>query len=451
KDTLSDLKPILGRDFEFIIQNSQSIIQNFPMPQTKPTSTVTVENIAKAARVLEGVATRTPLMFNPQLSEKIGADVWLKREDLQMVRSYKIRGAYHKIQSLTDDELINGIVCASAGNHAQGVAFACNKKEIKGTIFMPSPTPAQKVKQVKMFGKQYVDVILAGDTFDDAFEEAIEFCSQQKAAFILPFDDHKIIEGQGTVGKEILEDIEKPIDYLIVPIGGGGLAAGIGSYFKALSPSTKIIGVEPEGAPAMKKSLEKGQIITLKKIDKFVDGAAVKKVGKFTFEICKEVLEKVITVPEGKICSTILQLYNEQAIVVEPAGALSVAALDSLKDELEGKNVVCVLSGSNNDITRMAEIKERSLLYEGLKHYFIIDFPQRAGALREFLNDVLAPENDISHFEYSRKTTREQGPALIGIEIESREDFEPLIKRMEVKNIQYEYVNNQPHLFRFLI
>lgn len=421
------------------------------MPKTTPSRTVSVENINHAAKILEGVATHTPLLFNAQLSEEIDADIWLKREDLQVVRSYKIRGAYHKIQSLSDEELRNGIVCASAGNHAQGVAFACNKKKIKGTIFMPAPTPAQKVKQVKMFGKEFVEVILAGDTYDDSFDEAMTFCDQQKAAFIPPFDDSLIVEGQGTVGKEILEDIQKPIDYLILPIGGGGLASGIGSYFKALSPSTKIIGVEPEGAPAMKKSLEKGEIITLEKIDKFVDGAAVKKVGKLTFNICRDVLEKVITVPEGKICGTILQLYNEQAIVVEPAGALSIAALDLLKDEIRGKTVVCVLSGSNNDITRMAEIKERSLLYQGLKHYFIIDFPQRSGALKEFLNDVLGPNDDIVHFEYSRKTTREQGPALIGIEIQAKDDFEPLVKRMDDKKIQYEYVNNQPHLFRFLI
>ena len=421
------------------------------MPEAQTSSTVSVQNIQEAAHVLKDVAVRTPLMFNNQLSDQSGANVWLKREDLQVVRSYKIRGAYHKIQSLSDKELENGIVCASAGNHAQGVAFACAQKKIKGTIFMPVPTPEQKVKQVKMFGKEYVDVRLVGDTFDDSFEKAMTFSNHQKAAFIPPFDDPKIIEGQGTVGKEILEDAEEPIDYLVVPVGGGGLSAGIGSYFSVLSPSTKIIGVEPAGAPAMKKSLEEGKLITLEKIDKFVDGASVKRVGDHTFSICREVLEKVITVPEGKVCSTILQLYNEQAIVAEPAGSLAVAALDFLKDEIKGKNVVCVVSGSNNDITRTAEIKERSMLYEGLKHYFIVDFPQRAGALREFLDKVLGPEDDIAHFEYSKKTSREQGPALIGIEVKQREDFDPLVERMEAANMNYEYVNNQPHLFRFLI
>ncbi|MAO63987.1 MAG: threonine dehydratase [Balneola sp.] len=421
------------------------------MAETAASSTVSVQNIQEAAHVLKDIAVRTPLMFNHQLSEQTGAKIWLKREDLQVVRSYKIRGAYHKIESLSDEELQHGIVCASAGNHAQGVAFACAKKQIKGTIFMPVPTPEQKVKQVKMFGKEFVDVRLVGDTFDDSFEQAMAFCDEQNAAFIPPFDDPKIIEGQGTVGKEILEDSEEPIDYIIVPVGGGGLSSGIGSYFSVLSPSTKIIGVEPAGAPAMKESLEKGELITLKKIDKFVDGASVKRVGEYNFEIAREVLEKVITVPEGKVCSTILQLYNEQAIVAEPAGALSVAALDFLKDEIKGKNVVCVVSGSNNDITRTAEIKERSMLYEGLKHYFIVDFPQRAGALREFLDKVLGPDDDIAHFEYSKKTSREQGPALIGIEIKHRDDLEPLVGRMEAANINYEYVNDQPHLFRFLI
>jgi threonine dehydratase len=421
------------------------------MPEATTSNTISVQNIQEASHILKDIAIRTPLMFNQQLSEQTGAKIWLKREDLQVVRSYKIRGAYHKIQSLSDEELANGIVCASAGNHAQGVAFACAKKKIKGTIFMPVPTPEQKVKQVKMFGKEYVDVRLVGDTFDDSFERAIGFCEAQNAAFIPPFDDPKIIEGQGTVGKEILEDAEAPIDYLIVPLGGGGLSSGIASYFAVLSPSTKVIGVEPAGAPAMKKSLERGEIVTLEKIDKFVDGASVKRVGDHTFAVCKEVLDRVVTVPEGKVCSTILQLYNEQAIVAEPAGALSVAALDSLKNEIKGKNVVCVISGSNNDITRTAEIKERSMLYEGLKHYFIVDFPQRAGALREFLNEVLGPDDDIAHFEYSKKTNREQGPALIGIEVKSKNDFEPLVQRMEKAKINFEYVNNQPHLFRFLI
>ena len=417
------------------------------------TSTIKIstDSILTAAENLKEVIIRTPLLPNPILSERFDTHIWLKREDLQVVRSYKIRGAYNKIQSLSSEQLANGVVCASAGNHAQGVALACFKKKIHGTIYMPSPTPSQKVNQAKMFGKDYVDVVLSGDTFDDAFAEAISFSKEKNAAFIPPFDDAKIVEGQGTVGKEILEDSSEPIDYLIVPIGGGGLAAGVSSYFKVLSPKTKIIGVEPAGAPAMKVSIEKGEVVTLDKIDKFVDGAAVKRVGDITFEICRENLDRVITVSEGQVCGEILSLYNEQAIVVEPAGALSIAALHELKDEIAGKNVVCIVSGSNNDITRTAEIKERSLLHEGLKHYFIVNFPQRAGALREFLTDVLGPNDDITHFEYSKKNSRDRGPALIGIELQHRGDLAPLVARMEKKKFRYEYVNDQPDLFHYLI
>ena len=415
------------------------------------TTKISIDNILTAAENLKEVIIRTPLVPNPLLSERFGANVLLKREDLQVVRSYKIRGAFNKIQSLSAEQLANGVVCASAGNHAQGVALACYKKGIHGTIYMPSPTPSQKVNQVKMFGKDAIDVVLTGDTFDDAFAEAISFSEQNQAAFIPPFDDQKIVEGQGTVGKEILEDSAEPIDYLIVPVGGGGLAAGVSSYFKVLSPNSKIIGVEPAGAPAMKTSMEKGQLVTLDKNDKYVDGAAERREGDLTFEICKENLDRVITVSEGQVCSEILSLYNEQAIVVEPAGALAIAALHQLRDELAGKNVVSVVSGSNNDITRTAEIKERSLLHEGLKHYFIINFPQRAGALREFLTDVLGPNDDIAHFEYSKKNSRERGPALIGIELQKQSDLAPLIDRMEKKKFRYEYVNDQPDLFHYLI
>lgn len=415
------------------------------------TTKFSVERIRAAAENLQDVIIRTPLLPNAILSERYGANISLKREDLQVVRSYKIRGAFHKINTLTDEELSKGVVCASAGNHAQGVAYACRKKGIFGTIYMPSPTPSQKVNQVKMFGKENIKVVLTGDTFDDAYEEALAYAKSSQAIIIPPFDDEHIIEGQGTVGKEILEDCPQPIDYLILPIGGGGLAAGVSSYFQELSPTTKIIGVEPAGAPAMQRSLEKGLLVTLNDIDKFVDGAAVKRVGQLNFDICKETLERVVTVAEGKVCGEILSLYNEQAIVVEPAGALSIAALDLLQDEIKGKNVVCIVSGSNNDITRTPEIKERSLLYEGLKHYFIVNFPQRAGALREFLNDVLGPDDDITHFEYSKKNSRSRGPALIGIELKSISDLEPLMDRLRINNFRFEYINDQPDLFHYLI
>jgi threonine dehydratase len=417
----------------------------------QPTAAISLESVQQAHERLKSVVHRTPLMLNLNLSSQFQANILLKREDLQVVRSYKVRGAYNKMCELAPEVLVNGIVCASAGNHAQGVAYACRKLSIPGTIFMPITTPNQKVKQVRMFGKEYVEVVLTGDTFDDSFRAASDYGTTHNKCFIHPFNDPEVMAGQGTVGLEMLADAEEPIDYLILPIGGGGLASGVGSVFKQLSPHTKIIGVEPAGAPAMYESIRQGFPVTLEEIDKFVDGAAVKRVGDLTFEICRELLDRVVLVPEGKVCSTILQLYNEEAIVVEPAGALSIAALDFLADEIKGKNVVCVVSGSNNDITRTQEIKERSLLYEGLKHYFLIRFAQRAGALREFLVDVLGPQDDIAHFEYSKKNSREKGPALVGIELQNREDFARLIQRMNDKKVTYEYLNDRQDLFQYLI
>jgi threonine dehydratase len=410
-----------------------------------------LNDIKSAALILKGVAVNTPLIFNQHLSEKYQAKIYLKREDLQIVRSYKIRGAYNKLYHLNKTGIKNGVVCASAGNHAQGVAYSCNLLKIKGVIFMPTPTPKQKVNRVKMFGNGYVDIILVGDTFDDAHKEALEYSAKNGFEFVHPFDDPLVIEGQGTVGIEILEQTKDQIDFLFLPVGGGGLASGVSSVFKELSAETKIIGVEPTGAPSMTKSFERNKVVMLETIDRFVDGAAVQKVGDITFEICKSNLDKMITVNEGEICSNILKLYNEEAIVVEPAGALSVTALNQFKDEIKGKTVVCVLSGNNNDITRTEEIRERSLLYEGLKHYFIISFPQRAGALKEFVNFVLGPTDDISYFEYSKKNNRERGPAVVGLELQSRNDFDGLIQRMKTYGIVYEYLNERPDLFHFII
>lgn len=411
----------------------------------------TVENIYKAKVRLRGIAEHTPLMINYNLSDQYACQIYLKREDLQVVRSYKIRGAYNKMATTPKEILANGVVCASAGNHAQGVAFACKKLGVHGKIYMPSVTPQQKVKKVQLFGKNKVEVILVGDTFDDAYIEAKKDAEENNLAFVHPFNDERVIEGQGTVGLEILEDLNEPIDYVFVGIGGGGLISGLGSYFKQISPNTKIIGIEPSGAPAMYESLKKGAVVTLDKIDNFVDGAAVRKVGSKTFNIVQYVVDDMVLVPEGKVCSTILQLYNEEGIVVEPAGALTIAALDFYKDQVKGKNVVCVLSGSNNDITRTEEIKERSLLYEGLKHYFIVRFPQRAGALKDFLNNVLGPNDDITHFEYTKKHNREKGPALVGIQVQRKEDYKALLDRMAANNIAYQAINNSKMLFDFLV
>jgi threonine dehydratase len=416
------------------------------------TATGTTYNLSflDAAERLKKLVTRTPLTFNPSLSKKYQCTVFLKREDLQVVRSYKLRGAYNMMSSLPSEELNKGVVCASAGNHAQGFAYSCKKLNVKGVVFMPIITPKQKVNQTKMFGEDFIEIKLTGDTFDDCAIAAKQFTDENKMTFIPPFDDHRIIEGQGTVGVEILED-QSDIDYLFIPVGGGGLSAGVGSYFKTYSPKTKIIGVEPEGAPSMYEALKAGKPVELESIERFVDGAAVKRVGDLTFSICKDVLDDMRLIPEGKICSTILKLYNEDAIVAEPAGAMSIAALDDFAVEIKGKNVVCIVSGSNNDIDRMQEIKERSLQYEGLKHYFLISFAQRPGALKEFVNNVLGPTDDITRFEYMQKTNKENGPALVGVELQSREDYDLLLIKMKTSNIGFNEINKNDQLFGYLI
>ncbi|MFC4302091.1 threonine ammonia-lyase IlvA [Cohnella boryungensis] len=413
---------------------------------------VSLADILNAHRVLQDVVIPTPLQLNRALSAKFDCNVYLKREDLQVVRSFKIRGAYYLIASLPVEERSRGVVCASAGNHAQGVAYSCQRLDIPGIIFMPATTPRQKINQVKLFGGHQVDIRLIGDTFDDAYAEAVRYSEREGLPFVHPFDDSRIIAGNATVGKEIIEGGASSIDLLLVTIGGGGLAAGVSTYMKSISPSTRIVGVEPEGAPSMRKALDEQRVVTLTDIDKFVDGAAVKRVGDLTFAICGKLLDEVVTVPEGRVCTTILELYNEHAIVAEPAGALTVAALSAIDpEELRGKNVVCVISGGNNDIDRMQEIKERSLIYEGLKHYFMINFPQRAGALREFLDDVLGPTDDIVQFEYTKKHNKENGPALVGIELKHPEDCGALLARMRGKGLQFIELNKDPLLFNLLI
>ncbi len=409
------------------------------------------QQITEAKKQLQDVVMATPLSKNLNLSNEFNATILLKREDLQTVRSYKIRGAYNKISTLTAEEQEQGVICASAGNHAQGVAYSCKLLQIKGKIYMPKTTPKQKIKQVKLFGENYVEIILTGDTFDDAYAAAIAESTKNKMAFIHPFDDEKVIAGQGTVGLEILESYKKPIDYVFVPIGGGGLASGLSEVFKHLSPRTKIIGVEPEGAPSMQTSIANNKVTVLDNIDKFVDGAAVKQVGKLTFDICKKSLSDIILVPEGKVCTSILRLYNEEAMVVEPAGALSIAALDFYKEKIKGKTVVCIVSGSNNDIERTAEIKERSLLYEGLMHYFMIQFPQRPGALKEFVNDILGPDDDITYFQFTKKNNRETGPAVVGLELKNKNDIEAIKTKMNNKGFEYKYLNDKLDLFNQLI
>ena len=399
---------------------------------------------------LKDVVKKTPLIYNHNLSRKYGCDVYLKREDLQIVRSYKLRGAYNMMSLLPSNELAKGVVCASAGNHAQGFAYSCKKLNVQGVVFMPIITPNQKVSQTKMFGEGFVEVKLVGDTFDDCAVAAKKYTEEHGLTFIPPFDNIRIIEGQSTVGIEILEE-QQNIDFVFLPVGGGGLSAGVGAYFKTQAPTTKIIGVEPEGAPSMLTAIKAGKPVKLDNIDSFVDGAAVKRVGDATFEICKRVIDDMHLVPEGKICSTILKLYNEEAIVVEPAGAISVAALDDYADQIKGKKIVCIVSGSNNDIERMQEIKERSLQFEGLKHYFLIRFAQRPGALKEFVNQVLGPTDNITRFEYMQKNKKDSAPALVVVELESPENYQVLINNMKSYNINYTALNKNDNVFAYLV
>jgi threonine dehydratase len=412
---------------------------------------VKLEDIIKASHVLSKIIEPSPLQRNEQLSARYECNVYLKREDMQVIRSFKIRGAYNVIQSLTQEEREAGVVCASAGNHAQGVAYSCKQLGIEGKIFMPTTTPRQKISQVKMFGGGKVEVILVGDSFDDSSANAREYCVRENKVFIHPFDDPRTIAGQGTVGLEIMNQVPESPDFIFATIGGGGLVSGVATYVKSVSPLTRIIGVEPAGAASMKKSLEQGDVVTLDTIDKFVDGAAVKQVGKLNFSICKELMDDLLLIPEGKECTTILELYNNNAIVIEPAGALSVSALDAYREQIRGKSVVCIISGGNNDIDRMQEIKERSLIYEGLKHYFILNFPQRAGALREFLEEVLGPTDDITRFEYTKKNNRDNAPAVVGIELKSKDDYQGLIERLSQKDYNYIEINKEPKLFNLLI
>ena len=410
-----------------------------------------ISKIIKAKENLKNVVIESELQKSYRYSDLHKSSIRLKREDLQKVRSFKIRGAYNKISTLSDKEKKEGVVCSSAGNHAQGVAQSCNKLKINGVIYMPTITPKQKVAQVKMFGGKFIEIRLHGDTYDDAYETAIEYCEKSKKNFIHPFDDLSVIEGQGTLALEILDQSKKDIDYIFVPIGGGGLISGVLSVFKQLSPKTKVIGIEPIGAPSMHQSLLKKSIQKLSKIDPFVDGAAVKKVGKISYSLCSQYLDDIILVPEGHICQTILDMYNKDAIVVEPAGAIAIAALDFYKEKIQNKEVVCLLCGSNNDITRMSEIKEKALLYADLKHYFLIKLPQRAGALKEFLTEILGPKDDITHFEYTKKNFRETGTAVVGIECADKNQLPRLIQNMKERGFFSDYLNDKDYLRQILV
>jgi threonine dehydratase len=407
--------------------------------------------VESAAKKLKGLTRITPLEFNKRLSKNVNASVFLKREDLQQVRSFKIRGAYNKISSLKKEEIKKGIICASAGNHAQGFAFSCQKLEINGEVYMPATTPDQKVSQVRMFGGEFVDIILIGDSYDACQKVALDAAKDANKTFIHPFDDPEVIEGQGTIALEMLDQYSKGFDYVLVPLGGGGLISGMLTVFKKKSPGTKVIGIEPEGAASMKLALEKGKRIPLESMDYFVDGAAVRQVGRLPFKICKEYLDQILVIPEGKICQTILEVYNKDGIVAEPAGALAIAALNLMSDKIKNKSIGVLVCGGNNDIFRMPEIKERALLYAELKHYFLVDFPQRSGALKQFVTEILGPNDDITHFEFKKKHFRNSATAVVGIELKEASDLTILVERMKKYNFKFDYINDKKNLFQVLI
>jgi threonine dehydratase len=406
--------------------------------------------VGETHQALQAVITRTPLQYSEALSAQYQCKIYLKREDLQVVRSYKVRGGYNFIRNLSDEQRAKGIVCASTGNHAQGVAYTCKFLGIRGRIYMPTTTPKQKLYRVQLCGGDAVEIQLVGDTFDDCLKIALAYSQAEDLAFVPPFDHPQIIAGQATIGKEIWEDLPET-EYVFVPIGGGGLSAGIGAYLKSQNPNIKVFGVEPFGSPTMKHAFEARQPVEIKLTDKFADGVAVKKAGVLTYQICREVLKDIVLVPEGKVCTTMLDFYNRDAIVLEPAGALSVSALDTVAEQIKGKTVVCILSGGNNDIDRLHEIKERSMLYEGLKYYFVVQFAQRPGALKYFVNEILGVNDNITRFEYIQRHNKESGPALVGIELKNSRDYDALISRMNESHISFIPLNENQTLFEFLV
>ena len=420
-------------------------------PAGERARTVSVHDVRAAAERLRGVAACTPLERSERLSGITGADVWLKREDLQPVRSYKLRGAYNFIASLTAAERANGVVCASAGNHGQGVAFTCRRLGVQCLVVLPRTTPRQKRERIKALGGDVTTIVLEGHTYDEAHEAALAIAAREGSTLVPPFDDPRVIAGQATVALEIIEQLGRSPDLIVVPVGGGGLLAGTAVVAVASTPQPQVIGVEPAGAPSMRAALDAKEPVTLASVDNFVDGAAVRRVGAYTFDLVQALVDDVVDVAEGSVCTTMLELYQSDGIIAEPAGALAVAGLRSEVAVTPGSTVVCIVSGGNNDVSRYGEIVERSLVHEGLKHYFLVDFPQEPGALRGFLDKVLGPSDDITLFEYVKKNNRETGPALVGVEVAATEDLEPLLARMEASGLHIERLSAGSPAFRFLV
>ena len=412
--------------------------------------------IEAATGTLQGVATLTPLQRNDRLSAASGTEVWLKREDLQPVRSYKLRGAYFLMSLLTTAEREAGVVCASAGNHGQGVAWSCARLGINARVFIPSTTPRQKRDRMLALGQGHIELVVGGDTYDDASTKAKEVAALEGATMVPAFDDLRTIAGQGTLAPEIVAQLGKAPDVLLIPVGGGGLLAGVGAWFRTHYPETRIIGVEPAGAPCMIRALEAGHPVSLQGIDTFVDGAAVSRAGDLTMPLVQDIAPEMIAVPEGQVCTEMLDMYQVDGIIAEPAGALSSAAIrtnavDTAVTIGRGRTVVSFVSGGNNHVSRYAEIVERSLVHQGRKRYLLVSFPQEPGALRRFLDDVLGPGDDIVHFEYVKRSNRDTGPALVGIELSDPFDFPKLVQRLAESNLQAEVLPQDSPFTRLLV
>lgn len=422
-------------------------LRNFPLSELP----VTADDIARAAQTLSGVARISNLDLSPRLSQEIGVEVYLKREDLQICRSFKVRGAYHRISELIKQQPDAQVVCASAGNHAQGVAWACAQRSVPGTIFLPSNTPRQKRQRIATIGKEWVEQVVIDGSFDQANVAAHNFAHQSGAVMVHPFDDPLTIAGQGTIGIELEQQIPQNTDSVVIPMGGGGLAAGIAVWLKTKRPQIRIIGVEPKGAASVRAALEAGAPVGLDQVLSFVDGTAVGTVGQITFPILQALLDDVVVVSEGAVCSEMLDLYHSEGIIAEPAGALASAAIRRYLPHIPSGPVVGIVSGGNNDLSRYAEVQERSLRHEGLRHYFLVTFPQEPGALRKFLENVLGPDDDIVHFEYTKKNNRETGPALVGIDIAQASQIQGLRRRMAASPLRVEQISPDSEIFRLLI
>lgn len=414
-------------------------------------STVTAKDIDVAAGVLAKVATKTPLQKSERLSEEVGRPVYLKREDLQICRSFKVRGAYVRMAAMDEEERAAGVVCASAGNHAQGVAYACAHLGIKGTIFLPASTPRQKRKRIATIGGKWVEpVIVAGD-FDEANRVAGEAAKEGGKVYVHPYDDPYTIAGQGSIAVDLDSQLPEDTDMILIPVGGGGLIAGMATRLKAHRPGIRIVGVESAGAASMKAALEAGNPVSLDRVDSFVDGTAVGRAGDLTYQVVRDLVDDIVVVPEGAVCTEMLDLYHSEGVIAEPAGALASAAARNFLPQIPNGSVICLVSGGNNDLSRYAEVTERSGRYEGLRHYFLVTFNQEPGALRSFLNDVLSEGEDIIYFQYTKKNNRDTGPALVGIELPDPTDIKGLRRRMAASPLQVQEIDPSSQIFKILV